>query len=108
LTNGKGFLNESGSDMLQRLHELGVCQARSNLMAQASNVLLGRFDDLIRQCKAPPAPALIEAFYETGARRDFAPALPFNPLAASCCLCQTDDGCQEALGMGPATGDEGL
>lgn len=42
------------------------------LMAQAGNVILGRFRDLVRMYKAPPAHALTEEFYETDPRRDFA------------------------------------
>lgn len=42
------------------------------LMAQAGNVILGRFDQLVRMYKAPPAHALTEEFYETDPRRDFA------------------------------------
>ena len=42
------------------------------LMAQAGNVILGRFDELVRMYKAPPAHALTEEFYETDARNDFA------------------------------------
>ena len=42
------------------------------LMAQAGNVVLGYFDDLIRLYKAPPAHAMTEEFYETDPRRDFA------------------------------------
>jgi len=42
------------------------------LMAQAGNVIAGRFDELIRLYKAPPAHALSEEFYETDPRRDFA------------------------------------
>lgn len=42
------------------------------LMAQAGNVILGRFDDPIRMYKAPPAHALTEEFYETDPKRDFA------------------------------------
>jgi choline dehydrogenase-like flavoprotein len=42
------------------------------LMAQAGNVVAGRFDELIRLYKAPPAHALSEEFYETDKRRDFA------------------------------------
>lgn len=42
------------------------------LMAQAGNVVLGRFDELIRMYKAPPAHALTEEFYETDPKRDFA------------------------------------
>jgi len=41
------------------------------LMAQAGNVVLGRFDDLVRMYKAPPAHALTEEFYETNRRNDF-------------------------------------
>jgi hypothetical protein len=41
-------------------------------MAQAGNVVAGRFDELIRLYKAPPAHALSEEFYETDRRRDFA------------------------------------
>jgi choline dehydrogenase-like flavoprotein len=42
------------------------------LMAQAGNVVGGRFDDLVRMYKAPPALALTEEFYETDPKRDFA------------------------------------
>ena len=42
------------------------------LMAQAGNVVLGYFDELIRMYKAPPAHALTEEFYETDPRRGFA------------------------------------
>ena len=42
------------------------------LMAQAGNVVLGRFDELVRMYKAPPAHALTEEFYETDPKRDFA------------------------------------
>ena len=42
------------------------------LMAQAGNVVAGRFDELIRLYKAPPAHALSEEFYETDTSRDFA------------------------------------
>jgi choline dehydrogenase-like flavoprotein len=42
------------------------------LMAQAGNVVLGYFDELIRMYKAPPAHALTEEFYETDRKRDFA------------------------------------
>lgn len=41
------------------------------LMAQAGNVILGRFDEPVRQYKAPPAHALTEEFYETDPKRDF-------------------------------------
>ncbi|HVA91086.1 MAG TPA: GMC family oxidoreductase [Chloroflexota bacterium] len=42
------------------------------LMAQAGNLILGRFDEPIRMYKAPPAHALTEEFYETDPRRGFA------------------------------------
>jgi choline dehydrogenase-like flavoprotein len=42
------------------------------LMAQAGNVVAGRFDELIRLYKAPPAHALSEEFYETDPKRGFA------------------------------------
>jgi len=41
------------------------------LMAQAGNVVLGRFDELIRMYKAPPAHCMTEEFYETDPKRDF-------------------------------------
>lgn len=42
------------------------------LMAQAGNVILGKFDYPIRLYKGPPAHALTEEFYETDPKRDFA------------------------------------
>ena len=42
------------------------------LMAQAGNVIAGRFDEPVRMYKAPPAHALTEAFYETDPSRGFA------------------------------------
>jgi choline dehydrogenase-like flavoprotein len=42
------------------------------LMAQAGNVILGKFADLVRMYKAPPAHALTEEFYETDPKRNFA------------------------------------
>ncbi len=57
-------------------HENGFANSSGTLgrylMAQAGNVVLGRFADLIRMYKAPPAHALTEEFYETDPRRDFA------------------------------------
>jgi choline dehydrogenase-like flavoprotein len=41
------------------------------LMAQAGNVVLGRFAEPVRMYKGPPANALTEEFYETDPRRDF-------------------------------------
>lgn len=42
-----------------------------NLMAQAGPVVWGRFDEMIRQYKAPPACAMTEEFYETDPKNDF-------------------------------------
>lgn len=42
------------------------------LMAQAGNVILGRFSTPVRMYKGPPANALTEEFYETDPKRDFA------------------------------------
>jgi choline dehydrogenase-like flavoprotein len=42
-----------------------------NLMAQAGPVVWGRFPEMIRQYKAPPACACTEEFYETDPRNDF-------------------------------------
>ncbi len=42
------------------------------LMVQIGNVVLGRFPDLVRMYKAPPAHALTEEFYETNPKNDFA------------------------------------
>jgi choline dehydrogenase-like flavoprotein len=42
------------------------------MMAQAGNVVLGRFDQPVRMYKAPPAHALTEEFYETDPKNDFA------------------------------------
>jgi choline dehydrogenase-like flavoprotein len=42
------------------------------LMAQAGNVVMGRFEQLVRMYKAPPAHALTEEFYETDPKNDFA------------------------------------
>jgi choline dehydrogenase-like flavoprotein len=42
------------------------------LMAQAGNVVLGRFEQPVRMYKAPPAHALTEEFYETDPKNDFA------------------------------------
>lgn len=41
-------------------------------MAQAGNLVLGRFDEPVRMDKAPPAHALTEEFYETNPKNDFA------------------------------------
>lgn len=41
------------------------------LMAQAGNVILGRFEEPVRMYKGPPANSLTEEFYETDPKRDF-------------------------------------
>ncbi len=57
-------------------HEMGIANSSGTLgkylMAQAGNVILGRFDELVRMYKAPPAHALTEEFYETDPKNDFA------------------------------------
>ena len=57
-------------------HEHGLANSSGlvghYLMVQSANVVMGRFPDLIRQYKAPPANACTEAFYETDPGRDFA------------------------------------
>jgi choline dehydrogenase-like flavoprotein len=57
-------------------HEAGLGNSSGTLgrylMAQAGNVILGRFDNPVRMYKAPPAHALTEEFYETDPKRDFA------------------------------------
>lgn len=57
-------------------HEAGLANGSGTvgryLMAQAGNVILGRFEDLVRMYKAPPAHALSEHFYETDPKRGFA------------------------------------
>lgn len=57
-------------------HERGLANSSGTLgrflMAQAGNVVAGRFPDLIRMYKAPPAHALSEEFYETDRNRGFA------------------------------------
>lgn len=56
-------------------HENGLANSSDTvgrfLMAQAGTVTLGRFDELVRMYKAPPAHALSEQFYETDPRNDF-------------------------------------
>jgi len=57
-------------------HENGLANSSGTvgryLMSQAGNVILGRFGELVRMYKAPPAHALTEEFYETDPRNDFA------------------------------------
>ena len=56
-------------------HENGLANSSDTvgryLMAQAGNVVLGRFEQPVRMYKAPPAHALTEEFYETDPRNDF-------------------------------------
>ena len=57
-------------------HEDGLANSSDTvgryLMAQAGNVVLGRFEQPVRMYKAPPAHALTEEFYETDPRNNFA------------------------------------
>lgn len=57
-------------------HENGLANSSDTvgryLMVQAGNVVLGRFEELVRMYKAPPAHAMTEEFYETDRKRDFA------------------------------------
>ena len=79
------------------------------LMAQAGNVVLGRFDQPVRMYKAPPAHALTEEFYETDPKNDFARGFAIQtvgPLPDR--LRQADDRRQESLGLGPAPRNDGL
>jgi choline dehydrogenase-like flavoprotein len=56
-------------------HENGLANSSGTvgryLMAQAGNVVLGRFEQPVRMYKAPPAHALTEEFYETDPRNNF-------------------------------------
>jgi choline dehydrogenase-like flavoprotein len=65
------LLNSATSGFEKGLANSSDCVGRY-LMAQAGNVVLGRFDEPLRMYKAPPAHALTEQFYETDPRRDFA------------------------------------
>jgi choline dehydrogenase-like flavoprotein len=51
------------------------------LMAQAGNVILGRFKEPVRMYKAPPAHAMTEEFYETDRRRGFARGFAIQTVA---------------------------
>jgi choline dehydrogenase-like flavoprotein len=51
------------------------------LMTQAGNVVLGRFHQLIRMYKAPPAHALTEEFYETDPKRNFVRGFAIQTVA---------------------------
>ncbi len=66
-------------------HENGLANASGTLgrylMAQAGNIILGRFADLIRMYKAPPAHAMSEEFYETDPKRNFARGFAIQSVA---------------------------
>ncbi len=66
-------------------HEHGLANSSDTvgryLMAQAGNVVLGRFAELIRLYKAPPAHALTEHFYETDPSRGFARGFAIQSVA---------------------------
>jgi choline dehydrogenase-like flavoprotein len=51
------------------------------LMVQAGNVVLGRFAELVRMYKAPPANGMTEEFYETDPRRGFARGFAIQTVA---------------------------
>ena len=51
------------------------------LMAQAGNVILGRFSEPVRMYKAPPAHAMTEEFYETDRDRGFARGFAIQTVA---------------------------
>ncbi len=51
------------------------------LMAQAGNVVLGRFEEPVRMYKAPPAHALTEHYYETNPKNDFARGFAIQTVA---------------------------
>ncbi len=51
------------------------------LMAQAGNVVLGRFNELVRMYKAPPAHAMTEEFYETDPKNDFVRGFAIQTVA---------------------------
>ena len=71
------------------------------LMAQAGNVVLGRFADLIRMYKAPPAHALTEEFYETDPAPRLRARIRHSDRRPSAdCVRQADDGSQRAPGVG--------
>ena len=78
-------------------------------MAQAGNVVLGCFDELIRMYKAPPAHALTEEFYETDPKRDFARGFAIQtvgplPIAFAKQMMTA----QRRVGMGHAARHDGL
>ncbi len=66
-------------------HENGLANSSGTvgryLMAQAGNIILGRFENLIRMYKAPPAHAMSEEFYETDPKRGFARGFAIQTVA---------------------------
>lgn len=66
-------------------HENGLANSSGALgrylMAQAGNVVAGRFKELIRMYKTPPAHALSEDFYETDPKRGFARGFAIQTVA---------------------------
>ncbi len=66
-------------------HSKGLANASGTvgqyLMAQAGNIILGRFEKLIRMYKAPPAHAMSEEFYETDPARGFARGFAIQSVA---------------------------
>lgn len=66
-------------------HESGLANLSGKLgrylMAQAGNVVAGRFKELIRMYKTPPAHALSEDFYETDPKRGFARGFAIQTVA---------------------------
>jgi hypothetical protein len=95
------------SELRARTRQLQRLRGAS-LMAQAGNVVLGYFDDLIRMYKAPPAHAMTEEFYETDPSRDFARLRDSDRWPSAHSICKTDDDRQRRMGMGPAPDHDGL
>jgi choline dehydrogenase-like flavoprotein len=66
-------------------HDNGLANSSGTLgrylMAQAGNVVAGRFKELIRMYKTPPAHALSEEFYETDPKRGFARGFAIQTVA---------------------------
>jgi choline dehydrogenase-like flavoprotein len=72
------------------------------LMAQAGPVVWGRFQEIIRQYKAPPACAMTEEFYETDPKNDFVRGYALQsiaplPIAMAHVLTELDGRFGEAL-----------
>lgn len=66
-------------------HDRGLANSSGTLgkylMAQAGNIVAGRFAELIRLYKTPPAHALSEEFYETDTRRGFVRGFAIQTVA---------------------------